>query len=54
VTDVRLPCRNCGAEIIGGEETTAEVERDYQFGGEQATVEVAAKVCPACGEVTPL
>lgn len=49
-----LPCRECGAEIIGGAETTATIERDYQFGGQQATAEVAAKVCPECGKVTPL
>jgi len=28
-----LPCSNCGAEIVDAEETTAEIERDYQFGG---------------------
>jgi len=49
-----LPCRNCGAEVVDADETTAEVERDYQFGGGQATVEVPAKVCAECGEVTPL
>lgn len=49
-----LPCRACGAEIVDGDDTTAAIERDYQFGGQQATAEVAAKVCPECGEVTPL
>ena len=54
MTDVLLPCGNCGGEIVDGEETTTEIERDYRFGGQQATAKVAAKVCPECGEVTPL
>ena len=54
MSDVLLPCRNCGAEIVDAEETTTEINREYQFGGEQAAAEVAAKVCPECGEVTPL
>ena len=49
-----LPCPECGAEIINGEETTTEVERDYVFTGQTATKEVAARVCPECGEVTAL
>ena len=49
-----FPCRECGAEIVDGEDTTAEIERDYEFGAETATAEVPAKVCPQCGAVTPL
>jgi len=52
--DVLLPCRECGAEIVDGDDTTAQIERDFEFGGEQATTEVPAKVCPECGEVTPI
>jgi len=54
MSDVLLPCRACGAEIVDGADTTATIKRDYEFGGQQATAEVAAKVCPECGEVTPL
>lgn len=54
VGDVLLPCSSCGAEICNAEDTTSEVERDFEFGGETATRVVPAKVCPECGEVTPL
>lgn len=50
----QLPCLNCGTELVDAAETTTEVERGFQFGGETATREVPAKVCPACGEVTAL
>jgi len=49
-----IPCNECGAEIFDAEETTAAIEQDYQFGGETATREVPAKICPECGAVTPL
>lgn len=50
-----LPCTECGAEMFNdGENTTTEIELEYQFGGEQATREVPAMVCPECGEVTAL
>lgn len=50
-----LPCASCGAELFSrGEDTMAEVEQGQSFGGQQATVEVPAKRCPDCGEVTAL
>jgi YgiT-type zinc finger domain-containing protein len=49
-----LPCPNCGAESWSGEDTTTDVELDFEFGGQQATQQVPAKVCPDCGEVFAL
>jgi len=30
-----LPCRACGAEIVDGADTTAAIQGDFEFGGEQ-------------------
>jgi YgiT-type zinc finger domain-containing protein len=51
---VMLPCRECGAEIVDGELTRTEIDQEFTFRGERATLEVPARVCPECGEVTPL
>jgi len=54
MTDTLIPCRECGAEVFDAEETTAEIEQDFEFRGETATREVPAKECPECGAITPL
>lgn len=50
-----LPCSECGAEIVHGEDTTAVVERgDFEFQGKPRVQELPAKKCPECGAVTAL
>lgn len=55
---VLLPCQNCGRELFGDQDgveaVTAEVEEDFEFGGETATRTLPAYRCPDCGEVTAL
>lgn len=47
---VFIPCPNCGAELLDGEDTVVEYELDFEFGGEKAVRELPGKICPDCGE----
>jgi len=49
-----LPCPSCGAEAFHGEKTTVEAQLDFEFGGQIATYEAPAQVCPECDEVFAL
>ena len=58
MSDVLLPCQNCGEELQGNPDatattTTVKAKPNPHFSGDSVK-DVPALICPECGEVTAL